>query len=197
MQTYSHFLITTALNVPFKQRQPQVNTPWLLMGSVLPDVAFTLLTLVFWPYYLWVAPIAANQTVMSVMEYMHFDLFFRDPVWIVGHNFFHAPLILLSLGLVGFRWRHHRWGQRLLWLAVGAGLHTVLDIFTHHSDGPLIFFPINWTYRFASPISYWEPGYYAGVVSAFEHTLDLILVLYLVWLGWRRRKERHLSTRSL
>ena len=197
MQTYSHFLITAAFNAHLKRNEQQINTPWLLAGSILPDIPFTLLTLVFWVYYLWVDPIATEQTVMSVMEYMHFDLFYRDPLWIIGHNFFHAPLILMSLGLIGFRLRRHRWGQRLFWLAVGAGLHTVIDIFTHHSDGPLLFFPFNWSYRFASPISYWEPGYYAWLVSPLEHALDLILIIYLLWLWWRQRQEKHLPKRSV
>ena len=197
MQTYSHFLITAALNTRLKRSEQQVNTPWLLAGSILPDIPFTLLTLVYWAYYLWIAPISDEQTVMSVMEYMHFDLFYRDPVWIIGHNFFHAPLILLALGWIGFQWRRRCWGQRLLWLAVGAGLHTGIDIFTHHSDGPLVFFPFNWRYRFASPISYWEPEYYAWLVSPLEHALDLILLFYLAWLWWQQRQAKHLPERSV
>lgn len=193
MQTYSHFLITAALNIQLKRREQKVNTPWLLVGSILPDLPFTLLTLVFWAYYLWVAPISDDQTVMSVMEYMHFDLFYRDPVWIIGHNFFHAPFILLAIGVIGWQLRHKLWGARLLWLSVGAGLHTLIDIFTHHSDGPLILFPFNWTYRFASPISYWEPEYYAWLLSPLEHLLDLALIVYLVGLWWQHRQKKKLT----
>ncbi len=189
MQTYSHFLITAALNRPLQRRGLPVHARALLIGSVLPDIPFTLLTLVYWAYYLWIAPIAPDQTVMSVMEYMHFDLFYRDPVWIIGHNFFHAPLILAALGLLGWIFRRHKWGPHLLWLAVGAGLHTMLDIVTHNSDGPLLLFPFNWSYRFASPVSYWEVEHYAWLVSPLEHTLDVVLLVYLLGLWWRRRQR--------
>jgi hypothetical protein len=191
MQTYSHFLMTAALSRQLSQRQISVSTGAFLMGSVLPDVPFTLLTLVYETYYLWISPLAPSQTWRSVMEYLHFDLFYRDPVWIVGDNFFHAPLILLVCGLAGWglrlRWR---WGNALLWLARGAGLHTLVDIFTHHSDGPLIFFPLNWSYRFGSPISYWEAGYYARIVSPVEHTLDLLFLVYLFRAWWRQRSGK-------
>ena len=191
MQTYSHFLMTAALSRPLKQRKISVHTGAFLLGSVLPDIPFTLLTLFYESYYLWIAPIAPDQTWRSVMEYLHFDLFYRDLVWTVGHNFFHAPLVLLVCGLAGWGLRR-RWrpGNALLWFAGGAGLHTLLDIVTHHSDGPLIFFPFNWSYRFASPISYWEAGYYAWIVSPLEHTLDLFFLFYLVWAWWRHRSGK-------
>ena len=191
MQTYSHFLMTAALSRNLKQRNVSVHTGAFLLGSVLPDVPFTLLTLVYESYYLWIAPLAPDQTWRSVMAYLHFDLFYRDPVWIVGDNFFHAPLILLTCGLAGFGLRRRwRWGHALVWLARGAGLHTLVDIFTHHSDGPLIFFPLNWSYRFASPISYWEAGYYAWIVSPIEHALDLLFLFYLIWAWWRQRSVK-------
>lgn len=191
MQTYSHFLMTAALNRPLTQRGVSVYTGAFLLGSVLPDVPFALLTLVYETYYLWIAPLAPNQTWLSVMEYLHFDLFYRDPVWIVGHNFFHAPLVLLIAGFTGFVLRNRwRWSNALLWGAAGAGLHALLDIVTHHSDGPLIFFPLNWTYRFASPISYWEIDHYARIVSPVEHTLDLLFLCYLIWIWWRHRTGR-------
>lgn len=191
MQTYSHFLMTAALGRSLKQRNVSVRTGAFLFGSVLPDVPFLLLTLVYETYYLWIAPLAADQTWLSVMEYLHFDLFYHDPVWFVSHNFFHAPFVLLICGVAGFGLRRRwRWGNALLWFAGGAGLHTVLDIATHHSDGPLIFFPISWTYRFASPISYWEAGYYARIVSPLEHTLDLLFLFYLIWSWWRQRSGK-------
>jgi hypothetical protein len=189
MQTYSHFLITASLNRPLWRWGLSVHTIAFLIGSVLPDIPFLLLTLGYGVYYLWINPMAPNQTAMSVMETMHFDLFYRDPIWIIGHNFFHAPLILLMVGLIGFRLRHHwRWGNLLLWFTVGAGLHTAIDILSHHSDGPLIFFPFNWRYRFASPISYWESEYYAWLVFPIEHILDASLLLYWGWSWWQRRR---------
>lgn len=124
------------------------------------------------------------------MEYLHFDLFFRDPVWIVAHNFFHAPLVLAAIGGLGIwlRRQGNRWAQPLIWFALGAGLHTVIDIFTHTSDGPLLFFPLNWSYRFPSPVSYWE-GSTGRFFALFEWILDGSLLLYFALDWWRRRRR--------
>jgi hypothetical protein len=186
--------MTAALSRALKGRNVSVQTGAFLFGSVLPDIPFTILTLVYEAYYLWIAPLAPDQTWRSVMQYLHFDLFYRDPVWTVGHNFFHAPFVLVIGGLIGLGLRHRwRWGNAVLWVARGAGLHTVVDVVTHHSDGPLIFFPLNWTYRFASPISYWETAYHARIVSPLEHALDVFFLCYLIW-GWWRQRSGHLKT---
>jgi membrane-bound metal-dependent hydrolase YbcI (DUF457 family) len=188
MQTQTHFLLNAALDRPLRRQGLDVHLPAFLVGSVLPDVPFFLLTLGYGAYYWWFNPIAPDQTPMSVMEYMHFEQFFDDPAWIVPHNFFHAPFILGVLGLMGW-WlqvRNRRWGRWLIWFALGAGLHSIIDIFTHTSDGPLVFFPLNWHYRFPSPVSYWE-GDGGRVFTAFELVLDGVLLVYLLRLRWRRR----------
>ena len=82
------------------------------------------------------------------------QLYFTNPWWILGHNLFHAPLLILLYGAVGWiAWKRGRaWGMMLFWFAIGCGLHSTLDIFTHVNDGPVLFFPLNWTYRFTAPI---------------------------------------------
>lgn len=127
------------------------------------------------------------------MVYIHMTLYFTDPLWIAAHNFLHAPLLLTPLGLVGF-WgmkSNRRWGVFLLWFALGAGLHSVIDIFTHTDDGPVLFFPLNWNYRFRSPISYWDPKHYGLIFAPLEHLLDIVLIIVLVrtWRKSRRATE--------
>jgi hypothetical protein len=73
-------------------------------------------------------------------------------------------------------------------LAIGTTLHTLIDIPTHSSDGPLIFFPINWHYRFPSPVSYWESENYGWTFLVFEYTLDLLLLGYFGRCWWRKRR---------
>ena len=75
----------------------------------------------------------------------------------------------------------------LLWFALGCGLHSCVDILTHYDDGPLLFFPFNWRYRFASPISYWDPRHYANIIAPLEHLMDLFFIGYLV-AQWRRKR---------
>ena len=163
--------------------------PALLVGSVLPDIPFALLTMLYSAYYRWVAPPVQGVDVHSML---HFSLFYTDPVWIVGHNTLHSLVVtgLLALvgGLAGRGGR--RWGWVLLWFAVGAGFHTVIDIFTHHSDGPLFLFPLSWTYRFASPFSYWEDAYAAAAVRVVETTLSSLSLLYLAFIWFAMRRQR-------
>ena len=192
MQTYSHLLVTAVVDRQLVRRQVPVHTLALLTGSVLPDIPFFLLTVLGEAYFRW---FTTTPTGESPMVYMHFTLFFTDPLWIVSHNFFHAPLILGVLGLAGFagvQWGQHwgqGWGRVLLWFTAGAGLHTLIDIFTHSSDGPLLFFPFNWRYRFPSPVSYWERNNFGLAFTLVEHLVDVGILVYLDW-EWRRRRRQ-------
>ena len=187
MQTYSHFLITAVGQEGLKRHGLAVSTTAVLIGSVLPDLPFAILTAVFMAYYTRFAPLPVTD--QNVMEYLHLDLYFNDPFWIASHNFFHAPLILLAIG--GLGWgatrRHRHWGRVLFWFAIGAGLHSFVDIFTHHSDGPLLLFPFNWQRRFPSRISYWHPDHYGLIFAPLEHLLDVALLVYLAVIWVRRR----------
>lgn len=188
MQTPTHFLVTAVINQKLKDRAVPIHSHALLVGSVLPDIPFFLLTVGYEIYYRWFAPL---PTTGSIMEYLHFDLFFNDPVWIISHNFFHAPLInalLLLLGWWGWR-QNWRWGQILFWLAVGTQFHTLIDIFTHYSDGPLLLFPFDWQTRFASPISYWETERYGLIFIAFEYTLSGLIIAYFLYRWWTTRRQ--------
>ena len=165
-------------------RQPMpVHTRALLLGSILPDVPFILLTLVGEIYFRWFAKLPTSGT---IMEYLHFTLFFMNPIWIIGHNFFHSLIInsvLIALGYYG--WRHAiQSGLPLFWLAVSMQFHTVIDVFTHASDGPLLFFPLNWSYRFASPVSYWESTHLGRVFMLLEYSMDLLIIGYWGWYWW-------------
>lgn len=75
----------------------------------------------------------------------------------------------------------------MLWFALGAGLHSAIDILTHAGDGPLLLFPLNWTYRFSSPVSYWDPEYYGRIFAPIEHVLDVVLLIY-IFVNWRRNR---------
>ena len=198
MQTPSHFLITAVIK--YTNKRPftiPLSTAALLVGSVLPDIPLILLTVFYGAYYRWVAPLpdAAVLAGDSVMEYLHMTLFFTDPVWIIGHNFFHSLVINMLLIVLGYlAFRHGRsWGIVLFSLGISAQFHTILDIFTHNSDGPLLFFPLNWTYRFPSPISYWEADYHGRAFMIFEYTLNALIIGFFVW-TWFKKRNRSSQT---
>jgi hypothetical protein len=76
------------------------------------------------------------------------------------------------------------------WFALGCGPHSFIDILTRRNDGPLLFFPFNWTYRFPVPVSYWYPAYGGRTFAVLEGTLDVVIIAYFATLAltWARRR---------
>jgi membrane-bound metal-dependent hydrolase YbcI (DUF457 family) len=136
MQTPSHLIISAVLGRGLARAAVPFHWGMFLLGAVLPDLSFALLTLGGEIYYRWFAPLPVAG--MSIMEYLHFHLFFNSWWWIVPHNTFHSLVINgLLLGLGWWMWKLARpWGAPLFWLATSLQLHTLIDILTHTSDGP-------------------------------------------------------------
>ena len=177
MNTPSHFLVNAALAKGWRGL-PIVKSAFLL-GSIAPDLPLYLLSIGSLIYYHFLRGWSLAET----FRYMFDDLYFNHPLWIACHNFLHSP-ILLALGLIWLR----RWCDRVpstkawwFWFFAGCAVHTLLDIPTHVDDGPLLFFPLEWSFRFQSPVSYWDDRYYGREFSIFEAILDSVLLLYLLW----------------
>lgn len=195
MNTPSHIIINAALRRRFRRRVPIPSRAFLL-GGLMPDVPLTLISigsLVYYRYYL------AAPDVGERMRYGFDYQFFNDPLWIIPHNFLHAPVILLLFMAVlwPFRQRIDSVGRAWFWFCAGCLVHTALDIPTHVNDGPLLLFPFNWTTRFYSPISYWDANYYGRQFAVFELVLDVLLLVYLFLPALRRRIARRRANNSV
>lgn len=188
MNTPSHFLMTAAA----RKALPGYRIPRsaAFLGSVMPDLPlYTLFVL----GVLWFRTVQGME-IEAVWERMWSagGLYFNNPWWKGLHSFFHAPLVIL-VGLALARLARNsypeitRW---LVWFWVACAFHSLIDVSTHHDDGPLLFWPFNWEYRFSSPVSYWDPAHYGRPFAAFEWTLALVLTGYLVvpWLKERLAK---------
>lgn len=161
-----------------------------LLGSILPDIPLALLSAGF------LLQRRCQGLEAALCGEVYDGYYFGDPLWLTGHNLFHTPPLILLYFLAG-RWgmrRGQRWGRPLLWLALGFALHSLVDILTHATDGPLLFFPFDWHTRFASPISYWDPDYGGRVVGLLERLLAAGIALFLLPGALRRlrawRRER-------
>ncbi len=183
MNTPTHFLMTAAL----RKAAPDAGivTSAFLIGSVAPDIPLYLLSLGGLAYFC----LFLGWTSGKAAQHMYDTLYFSDPWWIGFHNLFHTPVVLGLLVLVArvAQGRLPRTAAWVTWFAYAALIHFVVDVFTHTGDGPLLLWPIEWTLRFDSPISYWDPRYYGRQFFVFEVIFDTLLLAYLLG-PWARRK---------
>ncbi len=205
MQTYSHLLIAAVLRKTIKHRTagnkhlPDFRSSALMFGAVLPDlplIVTTLVCLVVDWFNKLPMPSSDNPVTGSVTGQLFNDWFFNNPWVIAEHNVFHSPTSLVMLGSLAYwLWlKNKRYAGGIVWLMIGCMLHTLCDIPVHHDDGPLLFFPLNWDYRYMSPISYWDPARYGRAFVIFEHLMDLCLLTMLTWqfVTWRRSRRASL-----
>ena len=185
MNTPSHFILQAAL----AKRYKIVKRNAFLWGAVAPDVPLYLLS-VLGALYFWLRGTPPREA----LPYMFDTLFYDNPFWIASHNMLHSPTMLLLLA--GGWWLARRVGGRsfawFIWLIAGCAVHTLVDIPTHYNDGPLLFFPLEWTTRFSSPVSYWDPAHYGVQFTIFELSLDIALLVYLLAPWFRRRFKKKL-----
>lgn len=186
----THLVINAALGKKFGAKFNLAKSAFL-WGSVVPDFPLALLALGFLFYNRYFAV----QPVSGMMNSAFDDLYFHNPWWIAGHNFLHSPTALVFYAMLLWRnldrpnTRGHWW----LWFVFGAMVHSVIDILTHHNDGPLLFWPFNWQTRFLSPISYWDKAHYASQFVYFEVGLNVVLLGYLVLPGILKRIKKSRS----
>ncbi|MBD2092389.1 metal-dependent hydrolase [Microcoleus sp. FACHB-1515] len=176
MNTPSHLLMAAAIDKALP-RVPIVKTAFLL-GSVAPDVPLWILSIGGIVYYRFLL----GWDSADVAHLLFDDLYFHHPLWLIGHNVLHSPVLLLvGLSVV---WRSRRnIGSRScgwFWFLVACLLHSAVDILTHADDGPLLLFPLNWNLRFHSPVSYWDSNHYGRQFQVFELALDGVLLIYLL-----------------
>jgi hypothetical protein len=175
MRIPSHFLITAALNTITGKRF-NVVTSAVLIGSVAPDLPIVVLSV----FTALGKLVREGRPITNIHSFMFNDLFFNDPLWIIAHNTLHAPILLATALVVTNVIRTTTLRNWLFWFFVACAFHTLLDIPTHSSDGPLLLFPLNWTFRFHSPVSYWEAEHYGNVFTVIEYSLDAAIILFLV-----------------
>jgi hypothetical protein len=160
-----------------------------LLGAVLPDIPLWLLWIGAYAYYRY----GLGDLSITLMDPRFDHLYFTDPFWLAAHNLLHAPLLQLTALVLLRRQRAWpgTWGGWSFWFAAGCLVHTALDIPVHADDGPLLFFPIEWSMRFHSPLSYWDARHFGREFAIFEVLLDVGLLIYLFGPGlWRRLRRQ-------
>lgn len=192
MQTYSHLLMTAVAGDLARRAGHPVDRRALLLGSVLPDLPLYVLGAGYIGWAFWLGPALTGQPPPDEHVFGRtFDaLYFTNPVWITAHHLLHAPLLIALYAALGAWGRRagRVWGAALWWFALGCAFHAGVDVLTHYDDGPLVFFPFNWTYRFQAPVSYWDPAQGGWWFGPLEAALDLALLAYLAWRRWGKAR---------
>jgi hypothetical protein len=140
----------------------------LFSGALLPDLPIFL----FFFWYTLVDP--TPQQVIWRELYFH-------PAWQTFFNPFHSLPVWATFTLLCWLSRCPR-GT----LFGSAGLLAAAeDLLLHHNDAHAHFWPIS-DYRFASPVSYWDPAHYGHITSV----LELFLVLAASIWAWPRLETK-------
>lgn len=183
MITTTH-VVTNALVARSKRlellRDP-ASAKWFVIGGLAPDVGLYLLTVGAAVFY----PLTRDMSFGDTMSLAFDDLFFNDPTWIVVQNTLHSPVVLLGLALFAKATKR----KRVFSFALGCLLHTAMDIPVHHNDGPLVFFPFDWSTRFNSPVSYYDPDHYGRIVAPIDLAITVIGGGALARAWWRSRSK--------
>lgn len=174
MRTFTHAIVTAAVGRRVALGRGSLAA--FIVGSVLPDLPLGVLTL------LAIFGTSSTDAAMSFMD----RAYISSPLWIALHNTPHSFVVMGGLSLVGYALLPRRWGRWLLWYAAGAVLHVISDILTHAMDGPMFLYPLS-SFRFQSPISYWDPDYYGRAFTMLEYTLDALLLAFLVTRLWWKK----------
>lgn len=168
MNTPSHVLIGCAAvgSRPARRFWPA------LLGGALPDA----------PIYLFYA---YERLILRAPESQIWRQdYFASPVQPAIDALHSFPLILGALGMaLAAR------SDVLKWLSLSLLLHACMDFPLHHDDAHRQFFPLS-DYRFASPVSYWDPRHYGAWGGAIELAVTAFAAAILL------RRHRDLRARA-
>ncbi len=133
------------------------------VGGLAPDIGLTVMT----AGASLVLPRTRGMTRKEVFEYVFGTLFFESKPWIAASNVLHSPVVVTALSLAGRR-------SKLGSFAAGCALHIAMDVPVHHDDGPVLGWPLNWSYRFRSPVSYWDRQHHAAIVAPLDLAITIV-----------------------
>jgi len=163
----------------FSRRHPQV---WqFVAGSMLPDYVYVALLAVLIlkrdiaPGDIFHFSPAAFMTYIPQYPWaIHIDL--------AGHSaVFWGAAFLFTL-LPGF--------ARIQAFVVGWGTHLLLDGVTHAAHANFFLYPLSLA-AVHSPVSYWEPAFFAREFKLVNGTLMGLTAAYLIYHWWKKRQERN------
>ena len=146
MNTPAHAIVNLLL---MSRRADHASSAAIVAGALIPDLAIM-------AFYAWHSLLGTPESVIWSREYYR-------PFWQGLIDSFNS-IPLLALAIVACLL-----ARRPLLLALFASmlLHCLGDLPLHHDDAHRHFFPFS-DWRFASPVSYWDPAHHGRLVGALE-----------------------------
>ena len=161
----------------FTRRHPQV---WqFVVGSMLPDYVYLVLLgfLLFTREIGWQEVVSLSPT--TFMTYI--PLYpWAMRVDLIGHSvvIWGGAFVLSLLPIF----------NRLQAFIVGWGSHLLIDGLTHAAYASFYLYPLSMA-AVHSPVSYWEPSYFAREFKLVNGILMGLAALYLLYHWWKKRKS--------
>ncbi len=174
MNTPSHIILNLAL---LGRRAKSHLNGAILWGALVPDLAM-------FGFYGW-AKLIARMDEATIWNQAFFEPFWQD-IFAVGNS---IPLALVGMGIAFWvQRRYPQWrgvATAVIFLALSAILHSLADLPLHADDGHRHFWPLS-DFRYASPVSYWDPEYHGRIFALVEGTLVLVASRWV----WRLLRSR-------
>ena len=157
MNTPAHVIFSLSL----LGKKNAVNyTNAIVLGAVLPDAAM----FVFYVY----------QKIIGVPEKIIWESHYFQTFWQNLFDIFNSlPLLIIALAIMYFKQKKY-----FVLLFASMIIHCLLDFPVHHDDGHRHLFPLS-DFRFQSPVSYWDPAHFGGIVSVIEAILFMAGSIFL------------------
>jgi len=163
MNTQSHAILTFFLirkYLELTHKKCEGISAMIFTGAIMPDLPL----FVFFAFYTIILP-TPQQVIWHEMYFY--------PFWQAVFDLFHSLPIWGIFFLFSFFAKRYR---ASIFCMAGL-LASAQDLFVHHEDAHAHFFPFS-DYRFASPVSYWNPEHYGRQFALFE---ILMVVAAGIW----------------
>ncbi len=162
MNTPGHAVLNLAV---LGRRERPACSRFIVAGAIVPDLPIV-------AFYLW------EHFVRGASESAIWTALYFDERWQRVFDAVHSIPLAAAGAVVGVG--SGSAAGALFFLSMI--LHDVCDLPLHHDDAHRHFWPLS-DWRFASPLSYWDPHHHGGVMAFAE----LALVAIAIVVVWRRR----------
>ena len=169
MQTQTHFILALAL---FGKPKNRLRNWAALCGAMATD-AFIYIS------FAWCVGVLGQSP-----HRFFSDTYYQAPTQFWGSLSNSIPLYA-ALALLALLIKSKPWRAAALVFALAGLTQAAIDFPIHADDAHAHFWPLT-SWRFYSPLSYWDPQHYSHIVAPLEHGLGLICIAVL----WRKFSQR-------